>query len=37
MKIRESVVNLKPSKYMYIDKSESENMSRKQCQEHKYT
>jgi len=36
MKIRGSVVNPKSSKYMCIDKSESENMHRKWYREHRY-
>jgi len=36
MEIRESVVNPKSSKYMYIDKSESENMYRKHYREHRH-
>ena len=28
--LREAIINLKSSKYMYIDKSESKNMYRKQ-------
>jgi len=35
-KIKGTTVNSKSSNYMYIDKSESESMHRKQCRELKY-